>query len=276
MAANFLNEPEDLKEEHLDDEEELSTLESEDSTDNVEQPEEEDNQLDEQPEQDDIPDKYKGKTMAEIIQMHQEAEKAIGRQGSEVGELRKVVDDFIQANLNKEEQAHAEADEDVSVWDDPDKWLEKKLSSNPKLKELDKVSEQNHQQAVLNKLNTEFPDWQETVYNDTDFADWIRKSEGRMQKFQRASNYSWEDAEDLLSTWADIRDAKKAAKETAKVDTKEQRKKASTGSANSSGEVKSRKVYRRSDIINLMQNDPQRYQELSDEILKAYSEGRVR
>jgi hypothetical protein len=35
----------------------------------------------------DIPDKYKGKSAEELVQMHQEAEKLLGRQSSEVGEL---------------------------------------------------------------------------------------------------------------------------------------------------------------------------------------------
>lgn len=36
-----------------------------------------------------LPDKYKGKTAAEIAKMHKEAEELIGRQGAELGELRK-------------------------------------------------------------------------------------------------------------------------------------------------------------------------------------------
>jgi hypothetical protein len=36
-----------------------------------------------------LPPKYKGKTLDEIIKMHQEAEKLIGRQAQEVGEVRK-------------------------------------------------------------------------------------------------------------------------------------------------------------------------------------------
>jgi len=46
--------------------------------------------------EEDVPEKYRGKTPKEIIAMHQEAEKLIGKQGGEVGELRKVVDDFIK------------------------------------------------------------------------------------------------------------------------------------------------------------------------------------
>jgi len=43
-----------------------------------------------------VPEKYKGKSANDIARMHQEAEKLIGRQGAEVGELRRIVDDFIK------------------------------------------------------------------------------------------------------------------------------------------------------------------------------------
>jgi len=51
-----------------------------------------------------IPDKYKGKSAEELVQMHQEAEKLLGRQSSEVGELRKVVDTYIQTQLTQDTQ----------------------------------------------------------------------------------------------------------------------------------------------------------------------------
>ena len=65
-------------------------------------------------------------------------------------------------------------------------------------------------------------------------------------------------------------------KEIANKDRGQQRKAASTGSAKGTGESKSKKIYRRSEIMNLMQNDPKRYQQLADELLIAYEEGRVR
>ena len=280
--ANFVAEEEEVNEnleDTLQEGEELSNSDTEDSTDIVENStEEEGDDVDGNTIEDSIPDKYKGKSIAEIVQMHQEAEKAIGRQGSEVGELRKIVDDFVKANLdNGNAHNKQETETSVDIWDDPDAYVESKLKNNPDLKEVREIKEELRRQSVLNKLNTEYPDWQDTVNNDSNFADWIRKSESRIAKFQRASNeYSWEDADDLLSTWGEIKKAMGNAKETAKAEVKEQRKAASTGSASGSGESKSRKIYRRADIINLMQKDPARYQQLSDEIMKAYQEGRVR
>ena len=45
----------------------------------------EEEQVTPEPQEPDIPDKYKGKTAEELVQMHQEAEKLLGRQSSEVG-----------------------------------------------------------------------------------------------------------------------------------------------------------------------------------------------
>ncbi len=47
------------------------------------------------------------KSLKDIVSMHQEAEKLIGRQGSEVGELRRVVDDFIKTQTAKESKKPA-------------------------------------------------------------------------------------------------------------------------------------------------------------------------
>ena len=53
-------------------------------------------------------------------------------------------------------------------------------------------------------------------------------------------------------------------------------KKASTGNTKGSAEAPSRKIYRRADIIKLMQTDPDRYMALAEEIRRAYSENSVR
>ena len=46
-----------------------------------------------------IPDKYKGKSIEEIVKMHQEAEKMIGRQAQEVHEVRSLADQLLKRQL---------------------------------------------------------------------------------------------------------------------------------------------------------------------------------
>ena len=61
-----------------------------------------------------------------------------------------------------------------------------------------------------------------------------------------------------------------------KQERKKQVKSASTAATKGTGESPTRKVYRRADIIKLMQRDPDRYMQMADEIGQAYAEGRVK
>ena len=73
-------------------EEQADTLENE--ADEIQQIE---NEVEQPQKESTLPDKYQNKSLEEVVQMHQEAEKLLGRQSSEVGELRKVVDDYISS-----------------------------------------------------------------------------------------------------------------------------------------------------------------------------------
>ncbi len=278
--ATFI-EPENLTKPDLLEGEEFNELDTEDSTDNVDEPD--GNSIDNDDvtdETDELPEKYRGKTTAEIIQMHKEAEKLLGRHSSEVGELRKIVDDFVKTNLDsntaQNQNGNVQQDEELDFFDDPKRAVEQAIANNPALAEVKNLNKQLKEQAFMQRINTEFPE-HTTLGDDPDFVAWIQASNIRGQMAARAINeYDWESAEELLSTWRRLSKTKENTKEIQKADLKQERQKASTGSAAGSGESKSRKVYRRADIINLMRTDPERYAALSDEITKAYSEGRVK
>ena len=276
MAATFI-EPENLdKEENLEENEELTEFDSEDSIEEQTTEVSPEQEEDQGSEEDDIPEKYRGKSTAEIIQMHREAEKLLGKHSSEVGELRRIVDDFVKSNLEKDAHKQDDSDDDIDFFDDPKRAVEQAIKNNPELAEVKNLTKQMRQQEFMNKLNTNFPEHTELV-NNQEFIDWLGESPIRQQLYQRAANeFDWDSAEELLSTWRKISNYSEKAKETQKADLKQQRKAASTGSSKGSGEQKSRKIYRRADIINLMQKDPARYEQLSDEIMKAYQEGRVK
>ena len=88
--------------------------------------------------------------------------------------------------------------------------------------------------------------------------------------------YNADAADELFNLW---KERKVVAQQTANVEKqvrKQQLKAANTGRAQGSAETARKKTYRRADIIKLMKTDPERYQSLSDEILTAYAEGRVK
>ena len=90
---------------------------AEDLTNEVEEIQQDVEQPQDQPT---IPEKYQSKSLEEVVQMHQEAEKLLGRQSSEVGELRKVVDDYITSQPQQTApQQYVEPEEDIDYFTDP-------------------------------------------------------------------------------------------------------------------------------------------------------------
>lgn len=235
--------------------------------------------VEDEPEEEDLPDKYRGKDVKDIIAMHQNAEKLLGKQSSEVGELRKVVDDFIQTQtVTQQQQAPAQtADDfdDLDFFENPKAAISKMLENHPSVKQSQQMAAQLAQQNIVAKLKTNHPDYTQIVA-DQGFIDWVGNSKVRTSLLRKADAYDYDSADELFSLWKErqslvndtVRTEAKARKQSVKT--------ASTGNVSSSGEPSRKKIYRRADIVELMTKDPQRYQALASEIRQAYSEGRVK
>jgi len=209
--------------------------------------------------------------------MHQEAEKLLGKQSGEVGELRSVVDSYIQTQLDTTTTPTQETvDEDIDFFSDPDKAVERAIANHPSIKKAEAANLNNVRTTALTQLKSRHPDMEQIV-QDGKFVEWIKASKIRTQLFAQADRqYDYEAADELFTNWKDrqgvVAQTVAAEKDTRKAAVKT----ASTGSTRGNGEQRAKKVYRRSDIIKLMKTDPDRYMSLSDEITQAYAEGRVR
>jgi hypothetical protein len=229
-------------------------------------------------EQPSIPEKYRGKSLEDLVQMHQEAEKLVGRQGDEVGELRKVVDEYIRTQLQEGQapKQQQEPDEEVDFFVDPKKAVSKAIENHPKIREAEEYSQQYRKQNALAQLQAKHPDMQ-NILKDAKFAEWVKASKVRTRLFVEADQeYNYESADELFSLWKDRAAVVQQTNNVEQQARKQSLKAASTGNARGTGEAARKKIYRRADIIKLMKTDPERYQSLSDEIFKAYAEGRVR
>ena len=254
-------------------EEELETTDQLDTQDTIETPQEE-----EQPQEPDIPEKYRGKSVEELVQMHQELEKFSGKQSTEVGELRSVVDSYIQTQLEEQQQApvQQQEDDDVDFFVDPKTAVSRAIDNHPKIKEAQAYTQQYKQQATLAQLKSSHPEMDQ-ILQDPKFAEWIKGSKVRTQLFVQADQaYDYDAADELFSLWKERNQVVQQTAQAEKAARKSAVKSANTGNARGTSEGSRRKVYRRADIIKLMKTDPERYNAMSDEILKAYAEGRVK
>lgn len=223
-----------------------------------------------------LPEKYKGKSAKEIAQMHIEAEKLIGRQGTEVGQLRRIVDDYIKAQAETKKQQAAVETEEVDYFADPEKAINRAIENHPKIRQAEQVTLEAQRSSALNALKNNHPDYQEIV-NDSSFHAWVHSSPVRSELFVRADReFDYQAADELLSLYKEINKKAKQTADAEKTARSQAVKAATTTVKSGSDEAPSRKIYRRADIIELMQRNPDKYDAMQDEILKAYREGRVR
>jgi hypothetical protein len=277
MAANFIELQEEVSNE------ELTNLDQQDSTTpdaeatSLAQPEEIANEVE-------IPEKYKNKSLDEIVRMHQEAEKLIGRQAQEVGEVRKLADSLLKQQLETKHDKQPEQAQEIDWFEDPQKAVHQAIESNPVLRQLQEQQAVQAQRAALDAIEKSHPDFI-SVAQSEDFQQWVGESKVRQRLYSDANNYDVDSALELLNNYKSLRglrqqkeETSKAADEALKKTDSEGRSKALKAAAvqqGGTGET-GKPVYRRADLIRLRMQDPSRYESMADEILNAYAEGRVR
>lgn len=229
-----------------------------------------------------IPSKFAGKSTEEIIDSYTNLEKELGRKAQEVGELRKLSDSFLQAEVARTKQNPQDntpletKDNDVDFFDDPNKAVNNMIENHPKFQEFQQFQAQQAQAGAEARLKQTHPDFTDVI-KDTAFQEWVQDSPIRMQMFQAADAYNFDAANELLTNWKDRSMISKTqqVKEKAEVERKEALKAGTAESRTSSGSSKGGKTYRRADLIRLKMENPSRYESLQDEIYNAYAEGRV-
>jgi hypothetical protein len=224
---------------------------------------------------DDVPEKYKGKQLSDIIKMHQEAEKLIGKQAQEVGEVRKLADELIKQNLAGKAQPIKEEEPEVDFFENPQAAVRKTVDNHPDVLAARQASQDFKKMQIQQKLAQEHPDFGQIV-QDQDFANWVKSSPVRIGLYAKADGeFDYDSANELLSTYKQLKGIK--AKQTSEAGETQRKSnlKAATVDVGGTGES-GKRVYRRADLIRLKMQDPARYDALSDEIMAAYSEGRVK
>ena len=227
-----------------------------------------------------IPDKYRGKSIEDIIAMHQESEKLIGRQGQEIGEVRKLADQLIQSTFKpKAEAPKEEESEEIDFFVDPKKAVERVINSHPKLKQAEEKAAEYEKMVNLQRVEKSHPDMYDIV-QDPDFVDWVKRSKIRTELYMKADrNFDYDSADELLSTFKELKGRRQSTQATEEIqeirDSADRSLRKAVVSAGSSQEAP-KKIFRRADLMKLLSTDPDRYDSMQDEIMQAYSDGRVR
>jgi hypothetical protein len=221
-----------------------------------------------------LPELYEGKSLEDVIRMHQEANNMIGKQAQEVGEVRRLADELLKQNLNSKQQ-QVEIEPEVDFFENPQRAVQETIDKHPDVLAARQAGQEFKKMQIQQKLAQDHPDYTQVV-NDSEFQNWVKSSPIRLGLYAKADGeFDYDSANELLSTFKQLRGIK--AKESGQADNAARAKtmKAVAVDTGGSGES-SKRIYRRADLIRLKMQDPNRYDALSDEIMAAYAEKRVR
>lgn len=223
-----------------------------------------------------FPERYRGKTVKEIIEIAEKDKSNLGRYANEAGELRRLADELIKAQIKPKEQE--EQPKEVDFFENPQEAIRRQIESNPRVLQAEQYALAAQRAQAQQKLAQLHPDFGQVV-QDAEFAKWVGESKVRVKLFKEAEGYDVDAADELLSTFKQLRQIK-AAKPDVSVPDEEKASRAKTLQSaavdtGGSGES-SKKVYRRSDLIRLKLRDPSKFDAMQNEIDAAYREGRVK
>ena len=155
--------------------------------------------------------------------------------------------------------------------------MNRAIEQHPALRQAQEMAQKMAYAQGLQTLQQRHPDLKEVITSPK-FKEWVQASSARTARFQRADQMGdIEEADDLISTFKQLNQIEATTKEASKKAQKQAVKSANTGSTRGNSDVRgSRRIYRRADIRELMKTNPARYEDLQNEIMQAYAEGRVR
>lgn len=237
----------------------------------------------ETPQEPEVPEKYRGKSVMDLIDMHRNAEKALSRQGQDLAEQRRLTDQIL--GLRKENVEAPQEPVKVTpdeVFTDPNTAIDKIIKSSEVTKKTEDLAErlQSLERGIGQKeFEGRHPSFLKDV-EDKDFLEWVQKNKSRTDLLARLHyQYDFSAGNDLWDMWEEHRGSMAA---TAKTDKLKAARTVRSGPADTSV---NKPVYSRAKLLALQadaaRGDPVARQKWNDpgfqaEYLEAYREGRIK
>ncbi len=226
-----------------------------------------------------IPEKFKGKSIEDVVTSYVNLEKEFGNKSNEVGELRKLTDTILLNQATQSAPKPVEvATKEVGIddfIDDPRTAVDQVLDSNPRIQKLEKDLDRSATASSRKELLSRHED-ADAIVADPTFHTWIMESPTRQRILKEAHvGKDAAAASDLIDMYKTTR---KAATDTA-IEERDAIAKADLTKATveqGTAPAKTKKMYRRAELIHMKIHDPQRYNAMSAEIHAAYAEKRVK
>jgi hypothetical protein len=134
---------------------------------------------------------------------YKDLEVAYSRQGQQIGEYRKLVDDYLSSTPEPEETQEVRPITSDDIFDDPNSAVSKVVENHPAIKrvtELEKELAQTRADAAREAFRAKHPTFDEAVASP-EFANWINSDTTRVELAQRADKFDMIAADALFSLW---------------------------------------------------------------------------
>jgi len=232
-------------------------------------PQAQDQTQEQAPEADELPEKYRGKSVAEVARMHQEVEKALARQGNDLGSLRREIQEMRSSLQPKPEPQGPKPIDPLEYINNPEMAVAKSIENHPEVQRLRQVTQQVEQERSVSAVRSAHPDVGELLQSP-DYQEWVNSSPVRKRRFESAgANFDADELIDLIDTYKQIKGTTVSGPKAVN--------QASTGGGRGSVEAgaANKRVFKASGLRRLLRENPQKYEAMTPEITEAYMDGRV-
>jgi hypothetical protein len=236
-------------------------------------------------------DKYAGKSPDDLIEMHRNAERVIGRQSQEIGTLRRVSDQLLDLKKPTTEIKKEEAHQPVTVdqlLNDPDKALNRAVDKSDaaiRARNAEERVSRLESSITQERFVSKHKDFARDLDEPT-FKEWVAKNPVRVGLGNAAAGNDWQAATALWDMWDEHKELTSGGKSGASESrTSGTRKVPTTIKGSPSEGMPAEQVYSRAKLMELRTkvnqgdaaasarwNDP----EFQRRMHTAYAENRVR
>ena len=134
---------------------------------------------------------------------YKDLEVAYSRQGQQIGEYRKLVDDYLNSTPEPEETQEVNPITSDDIFDDPNSAVARVVENHPAIKrvtELEKELAQTRADAAREAFRAKHPGFDEAV-SSPEFANWVNSDQTRIELAQRADKFDMIAADALFSLY---------------------------------------------------------------------------
>ncbi len=239
-----------------------------------------------EPQSDTIPEKYKGKTVEDLIKMHSNAERKLGEQGQEIGTLRRLTDEVI--GLKKPTTQKTEERKPVTVdalLSDPEKAIRDAVANSDVSQRLEAAEARNARleaSITEERFTAKHKDFTKDIEDPT-FIAWVNKNPLRQALAAETAKKNFQAADNLWDMWTEYKELTSESASESKAQAKKpviSTVKSAPGSSN-----KGKPIYSRAKVMEfktrVANGDPAALAKWKDPAFQdalhlAYAEERVR